>query len=113
MLEEITYRLAVHNDNGAVVRSTCLLESDVKIVWSLVERLRVRSVYKATAPDSTSGQVLRNARMRQRLSQAELAELVKCTQGNISDMENNRRTIGKELAKRFASIFGADYRRFL
>ncbi|WP_425170737.1 helix-turn-helix domain-containing protein [Legionella sp.] len=43
----------------------------------------------------------------------ELARILNISQTNLSAMENGRRPIGKELAKRIAEKFEIDYRNFL
>lgn len=50
---------------------------------------------------------------REDLSQIELAKILNISQTNLSAMENGRRTIGKELAKRIAEKLVVDYRNFL
>ena len=60
-----------------------------------------------------SGTLLKGLRYREGLSQIEFAKQLKISQTNLSAMENGRRNIGKELAKRIADIFGLDYRIFL
>jgi DNA-binding XRE family transcriptional regulator len=57
--------------------------------------------------------LLKGLRHREGLSQIEFSKLLNISQTNLSAMENNRRTIGKELAKRIAEKFGVDYRIFL
>lgn len=59
------------------------------------------------------GVLLKGLRYREGLSQIEFAKQVKISQTNLSAMENGRRAIGKELAKRIANLFGLDYRIFL
>ena len=62
---------------------------------------------------SEVGLSLRGARYRENLSQRALAEQVGITQTNLSNMEHGKRPIGEKLAKRFAKVFGSDYRLFL
>ncbi len=64
-------------------------------------------------PDFDSSVALRGARKREGLTQVELANQIGINQIHISQMENNKRPIGKEMAKRFAKILNVDYRVFL
>jgi DNA-binding XRE family transcriptional regulator len=57
--------------------------------------------------------LLKGLRYREGLSQIEFAKKLNISQTNLSAMENGRRAIGKELAKRMASLFKVDYRIFL
>lgn len=59
------------------------------------------------------GLLLKGLRHREDLSQIELAKILNISQTNLSAMENGRRAIGKELAKRIAEKFEVDYRTFL
>lgn len=59
------------------------------------------------------GLLLKGLRHREGLSQIELAKILNISQTNLSAMENGRRSIGKELAKRIAEKFEVDYRNFL
>jgi DNA-binding XRE family transcriptional regulator len=52
-------------------------------------------------------------RSRENLTQRQLAELTGIPQRHISEMENGKRVIGKELAKRLAKALKADYKVFL
>ena len=57
--------------------------------------------------------LLKGLRYREGLSQIEFAKKLNISQTNLSAMENGKRAIGKELAKRIATLFGLDYRMFL
>ena len=57
--------------------------------------------------------LLKGLRHKEGLSQIEFAEIIGVTQTNLSAMENERRAIGKEIAKRIADKFGVNYRLFL
>jgi DNA-binding XRE family transcriptional regulator len=59
------------------------------------------------------GLLLKGLRHREGLSQIEFSKALNISQTNLSAMENGRRTIGKELAKRIAEKFNVDYRYFL
>lgn len=56
---------------------------------------------------------LRGIRTRENLTQAQLAELTGIPQRHISEMENGKRSIGKERAKMLAKALNADYRIIL
>jgi len=56
---------------------------------------------------------LRAYRHREGLTQKQLAELTGIPQNHISDMENGKRTIGKERARKLAQALHCDYRRLL
>jgi transcriptional regulator with XRE-family HTH domain len=57
---------------------------------------------------------LRAYRSRENLTQKQLAELTGIPQHHISEMENGKRGIGKERARKFAEALRVpDYRLFL
>jgi DNA-binding XRE family transcriptional regulator len=60
-----------------------------------------------------AGLSLRGSRLKEGLTQKELGDTLGVSQNHISEMENGKRTIGKEMAKRFATFFKTDYRIFL
>lgn len=66
-----------------------------------------------TQKSGEPGVLLKGLRYREGLSQIKFAGKLNINQTNLSAMENGKRTIGKELAKRIADIFGLDYRIFL
>jgi plasmid maintenance system antidote protein VapI len=62
---------------------------------------------------SEGGQMLRGSRHKNDMTQKALAEVIGVSPHHISEMENGKRTIGKEMARRFADFFKTDYRIFL
>lgn len=66
-----------------------------------------------TQKTSEAAVLLKGLRYREGLNQIDFAKKLNISQTNLSAMENGKRTIGKELAKRIANIFGLDYRLFL
>lgn len=64
-------------------------------------------------PDSHPGRILRGARVREDLSQAELARRLNVPRSNISEMERGKRPIGKQMAKRLAEVLNTSYKVFL
>lgn len=108
------------------------IDDVAKISWHgglYVVPIEVMERYKVTSDDShisiddlfsdltqktgEPGVLLKGLRYREGLSQIEFAKKLNISQTNLSAMENGRRTIGKELAKRIADIFGLDYRVFM
>ena len=59
------------------------------------------------------GMVLAGQRMKHGMTQRALAEATHTPQRHISEMENGKRPIGKENAKRLAAALHVDYRVFL
>lgn len=62
-----------------------------------------------------TGVYLRGIRLREGLTQKQLAKKLGhgVSQHHISEMENGKRSISKEMAKRLGEILHADYRVFL
>ena len=81
-------------NNGAEV-------TDVSIPW--------QKVY----PNFNAATALRGARKKDALTQKQLAKVLGISQNHISEMENGKRPIGKEMARRLAKILNVDYRVFL
>ena len=70
--------------------------------------------YQEMQQQITAGEVLRVYRENLGLTQAELAQKIgKLTPQKISDMEHNRRSISKEVARKFSQIFKVPAERFL
>ena len=59
------------------------------------------------------GTYLAGARHKESLTQRQLAELCGIPQRHISEMENGKRPIGKENAKKLGKALHTDYRVFL
>jgi ribosome-binding protein aMBF1 (putative translation factor) len=62
---------------------------------------------------SEGGVLLRAHRNDARLTQSELGDKLEIAQNHISEMENGKRPIGREMARKFAKFFKIDYRMFL
>ena len=63
--------------------------------------------------DFHEGHALRGLRSREGLTQKQLAEMIGVKPSHISEMENGKRTIGKEMAKRLAKALETEYKIFL
>ncbi len=61
----------------------------------------------------TPGDCMRGLRAREDLTQKQLAEKLGVRPHHISEMENGRRTISVQMAKKIESIFGIGYKVFL
>ncbi|HSX25601.1 MAG TPA: helix-turn-helix transcriptional regulator [Chlamydiales bacterium] len=73
-----------------------------------------REVYKKEiSAYSEGGLILRGSRHKAEITQKELADALGISQHHVSEMENGKRPIGKEMAKRLAHFFKTDYRIFL
>ncbi len=62
---------------------------------------------------SKPGALLRGIRIRDGLTQTQMAQSIGVTQSDISQMEHGIRNIGRQVAKRIEQQFGVDYRSFL
>ena len=70
--------------------------------------------YKAIKKNISPGDILRIYRQNLGLTQTELGQkLGKFTRQKISDMENNKRSISKAVAKKLSKIFDVPIERFL
>lgn len=103
----VTLRLKVHRSNAAKVKEFVrVIEEDKERTYTVAE---VFPEYISQGKTI----VLRAYRTREDLTQRELAGKVGIPQRHISEMENGKRPIGKEMAKRFAEVLGMDYRSLL
>jgi ribosome-binding protein aMBF1 (putative translation factor) len=60
-----------------------------------------------------AGVCIRGGRGKEGLTQKQLADLIGVAQHHISEMENGKRTVGKEMAKKLSEVLNVDYRVFL
>ena len=56
---------------------------------------------------------LKGSRAKENITQKGLSEITGIPQGHISEMENGRRSIGKEIAKKLGKALNVNYRVFL
>ena len=107
--------------NAAKPQKFVLPKSKVKSVLSLLKDYKVeektvpwRKASKGLLDQYTeAGAMLKGARLREGLTQVELAKKLNVPQQHISEMEKGKRPIGKNTAKRLAEVFELDYRVFL
>ena len=72
-----------------------------------------RKAYPECSEAQLIGKALAGARYREGLPQMQLAELTGIPQRHISEMENGKRPIGKEMAKRLGKALNIGYKVFL
>lgn len=99
----------VSKDKAALVK---------RVMAALIEQVdppeadETLTIEEAFGP-STPATALRGYRHREALTQAELAKLAGVSKQNISDMENGRRAIGKDVAQRLGKALNVDPKKFL
>ena len=98
--------MPVHTKTRRTRRSVKVSKNTDRISWREAAKKDIRK-------HSEGGLILRGSRFKEDVTQKELAEAVGVSQHHISEMENGKRPIGKEMAKRFADFFKLDYRLFL
>jgi DNA-binding XRE family transcriptional regulator len=103
----VTLRLKVHRSNAAKIEEFARAIEEGKERTYSVEEVFPEYLSKGKTI------ALRAYRTREDLTQRELAEKVGIPQRHISEMENGKRPIGKEIAKRFSEVLGVDYRVLL
>ena len=64
-------------------------------------------------PGLHQGSAIRGLRLREGLTQEQLAHLLGVKRPNLSEMENGKRPIGKNMTKRLAQVLKTDYKVFL
>lgn len=100
----VPLHLMVHPANVATItRYVEQLEKSGAIPWREVAGQR----------GSIPASVLRGARSKAEITQTRLSELTGIPQRHISEMEQGKRPIGKETAKKLALALDVDYRVFL
>jgi DNA-binding XRE family transcriptional regulator len=72
-----------------------------------------REAYPEFSEGQLIGKALAGARYREGLTQMKLADMIGIPQRHISEMENGKRPIGKEMAKRLGKALNISYKVFL
>ena len=72
-----------------------------------------RDAYPEYSDEDLPGVCLRGSRYREGLTQKQLADMTGIPQRHISEMENGKRSIGKEMAKRLGKALNIGYKVFL
>lgn len=109
-----------HTD-GTVELSVKVPRDQADAIQAALDRLLIQlgepgeEIYSVemVLPDMTPGKVLRGARGLAELTQAQLADKLGVHKTNISEMERDKRPIGKEMARRLGTVLRMDYKVFL
>jgi transcriptional regulator with XRE-family HTH domain len=72
-----------------------------------------REAFPDLTDENIPGAMLAGTRHKEGITQRRLSELTGIPQRHISEMENSRRPIGKETARKLAKALNVDYRVFL
>ena len=99
---------------GPVVNMMKAIESLKKLGFvDMSDSTHWREAFPEYQDHDLPGVSLRASRAKENLTQKQLAELVGIPQRHISEMENGKRPIGKEMAKRFGKVLNISYKVFL
>ena len=105
--DSITLRLCVHRSNAPRIKEYAeTVEAGDDRTYTVAE---VFPEYMGKEQQIA----IRAYRHRENLTQRQLAELTGIPQRHISEMENGKRSIGKELAKRLGKVLNVGYKMFL
>ncbi len=105
--EVITLRLKVHRNNAAKIKDFARgIEAGEERTYSVEEVFPDLVGKEKVIP-------LRTYRNREDMTQRQLAQKVGIPRRHISEMENGKRPIGKEMAKCFGQVLAVDYRALL
>ena len=78
------------------------------------QKASIEDVFKDSASEENLiGNLLKGARLREGLTQKDVERLAGISQNNLSAMENNKRPVGKSVAKKLAKIYKTDFKKFL
>ena len=101
---EVCRRYQLPNDKVSKIQ-----EAVAAILEAKDESLPLEEVF----PDLHQGSAIRGLRLREGLTQEQLGHLLGVKRNNLSEMENGKRPIGKNMAKRLAQVLKTDYKVFL
>ncbi len=103
----VTIRLRVHPNNAEKIKEYARsIETGSERNYSVAE----------TFPEYIGKEqqtAIRAYRHREYITQRQLSTMTGIPQRHISEMENGKRVIGKEMAKRLGKALKADYKMFL
>ena len=110
---EVRFR-GTHSDVIKLRRMAQALKVKDVTEWELEEKeLYTLEEVSPELAWNSGGVAIRGGRGKEGLTQKQLAELTGIAQHHISEMENGKRPIGKETARKLAKALNIDYRVFL
>lgn len=71
------------------------------------------NTFEEVFPDAHPGKIVRGLRVREDITQEELAKRLGITQTHVSEIESGKRAISQSMAKRLAETFNTLPRMFL
>lgn len=108
-IDEVALRVIGPRENQAkaiqLLESFGFKDASGSIPW--------RDAFPDMSDGKLPGMCLKGARVKERFTQKELARSTGIPQRHISEIENGRRRVGKERAKKLADALHVDYRIFL
>jgi len=96
----------------AFKQQSTLLERDISAEHETIDPFSTdwyRDITEKTAP----GDRINTERFKASMTQSKLSELTGIPQHHISEMEHDKRPVGRETARKLAKVFKTDYRFFL
>jgi DNA-binding XRE family transcriptional regulator len=109
---DICFRIPVDKAHAAKEAIEKLLEL-AGIEYSVSGENEKTVLWEDAFPEYGPCDALKGARLMEGLTQAQLAAKINIRPHHISEMENGKRPIGKEMAKRFAIALNTGYKVFL
>lgn len=101
---------------GPAEKKTAAISALTRLGFSPAKNIPTSDSWRDNFPElqgNEAGVILTGARHREALTQRELSSKSGIPQRHISEMENDKRSIGKKNAKALAKVLNTDYRVFL
>ena len=105
---EITLKMGGEKAKRFVIPVTIGKRIEASVECEL--RLLEEDIAEEINPEKTSSAALHRLRMHGKLTQKQLADRVGIRQHHLSEMENGKRAVGKEMAKKLANVLNANWR---
>ena len=115
------FALSAREIGGSIERTFILPEDKTKGIMSIIQEFEVpasgreeieKLFAKLNKEHTEAGVMLRSARLREELTQKQLAQKLGIPQGHISAMEHGKKAIGKKTARRLSEILNISYKVF-